>query len=358
MLGFHHVMHGLARRPTDDDPRAALAPARRVLATLAALASVAVIAWVDALLPAEVPLVLVYVFPIAACAWWLGGRTAAFVAVVAGFAFALHDLPARVTPSLGAFVWRAFSVQVLFLALGLALARVRLSRDRLAAANRLLSEHLERESALARTDPRTGLPNVRSFLDHLGTEVARRRRDGRAMSVAYIDLDNFKQVNDIYGHAAGDDLLARIGQGIREAVRGGDVFARMGGDEFAVAFAETSSNDVMAIAQRLAARVRAICADYPKAGADCSIGIASFDVTPEDPEVIVHCADAAMYQAKQQGKGRIVVSDHATVEWVAEDVTSRFFGTSDPVPVAHDDGPAPAVAAAAGLQPGSSHGMP
>ena len=269
----------------------------------------------------DISLELLYLIPIAACGWWLGVRVTALVALAAGAAFLAHDLASRAAFSLSLSLWHAFTLQIVFLTLGAAVARVRVTQVRLAEANRRLSDHLEQESLLARTDPRTGLPNVRAFLDHLSIEVARRRRDGRPLSVAYLDIDNFKQVNDIYGHGAGDDLLARIGVGIREAVRAGDVFARVGGDEFAVAFAETAGADVTTIAQRLAARIRAVCSHYPKAGADCSIGIASFDVVPEDPEAIVHCADAAMYRAKQQGKGRIVVSDEDAVEWVPEAVT-------------------------------------
>jgi diguanylate cyclase (GGDEF)-like protein len=326
MFAFHQVELHPRRRATDLETAATqqlhgLRGSRRALGALAAVTAVVAIAWLDAIVPSDIALVLLYLVPIAACGWWLGGRVTVLVAVAAGVAFLVSDLGSRTPASLSVSLWHAFTTQIVFLALGGAVARVRLGQDHLAEANRRLSEHLEQESLLARTDARTGLPNVRAFLDHLDMEVARRRRDGRPLAVAYLDIDNFKQVNDIYGHAAGDDLLARIGEAIREAVRAGDVFARVGGDEFAVAFAETGPGDVQTIAQRLAARIRALGAYYPKAQPDCSIGIACFLTVPADPEAIVHCADAAMYRAKQQGKGCIVVSDEDAVEWVPEAVT-------------------------------------
>jgi diguanylate cyclase (GGDEF)-like protein len=328
MLGFHQVVSQPARQDPDWIEPAGESPTlsrpARLLGVAAALASVIAIAWLDALVPNEIALVLLYLVPVAACGWWLGGRATALVATAAAVGFLVSDLVSRAPPSLSISLWHGFTAHVVFLGLGISMARVRVARDHLAAANRRLSEHLERESTLARTDPRTGLPNVRAFLDHLRTEVARRRRDGRPMSVAYLDIDNFKLVNDIYGHAAGDELLGRIGEGIRDSVRAGDVFARVGGDEFAVAFAETAGTDVLAIAQRLAARIRSVGSFYSLARADCSIGIASFEVTPDDPELILHSADAAMYEAKQKGKGRIVVNEEPAVEEVPLEVTTRI----------------------------------
>jgi diguanylate cyclase (GGDEF)-like protein len=328
MLGFHHVVSQPARREADrvepsDGGRVTSRPAR-VLGAVGGLASVIAIAWLDALVPNDIALVLLYLVPIAACGWWLGERATVLVAATAGVAFLVSDLASRTTPNLSVSLWHTFSSMIVFLGLGVAVARVRLTQDRLAAANLRLAEHLEQESTLARTDPRTGLPNVRAFLDHLRTEVARRRRDGRPMSVAYLDIDNFKEVNDRYGHGAGDDLLARIGEGIRDSVRAGDVFARVGGDEFAVAFAETAGPDVLAIAQRLMVRIRSVGSRYPRCGVDCSIGIASFAVTPDDPELILHCADSAMYEAKEKGKGRIVVNEEEGIEHEPSVVTTRI----------------------------------
>jgi len=327
MLGFHQVVTRAGRR--EDDREESLddgAPSRaaRLLGFSAALTSIVAIAWLDALVPNEIALVLLYLIPIAACGWWLGGRITLGVAVFAGVAYLASDLVSRTTPHLSVSLWHAFTSMIVFLGLGASVARVRLTQIHLAAVNLRLAEHLEQESTLARTDPRTGLPNVRAFLDHLRTEVARRRRDGRPLSVAYLDIDNFKRVNDTYGHGAGDDLLARIGEGIRDSVRAGDVFARVGGDEFAVIFAETAGPDVLAIAQRLAARIRNVGTRYPRAGVDCSIGIASFEVTPDDPEFILHCADSAMYEAKQKGKGRIVVNEEEGVEPERVEVTTRI----------------------------------
>jgi diguanylate cyclase (GGDEF)-like protein len=125
--------------------------------------------------------------------------------------------------------------------------------------------------------------------------------------VAYLDLDNFKGVNDRYGHVVGDELLSRIGAALRSTIRAGDIAARLGGDEFAILFWNAERGAIEGIAQRVIERIDEVGHDYPEAGLGASVGIAHFTGVPESVEDILTRADHAMYQAKAAGKGCLVV---------------------------------------------------
>ncbi len=160
-------------------------------------------------------------------------------------------------------------------------------------------------------DTTTGLPNRILFLDHLRHALARLSRTPDAgASVLFIDLDRLKHVNDSYGHAAGDQLLAGVADRLREAVRPQDVVARLSGDEFAVLLEGVSDRGhTIAIADRCLAL---ISADYPIAGSTmqitASIGVADADRTVTAGEIL-NQADAAMYQAKAAGRNRVHFPD-------------------------------------------------
>src|SRR6185312_6159583 len=104
---------------------------------------------------------------------------------------------------------------------------------------------------LARIDALTGVANGRTFYDLARVELCRFQRTGRPFTVAYLDLDNFKQVNDRLGHPAGDDLLRRVAQVLRDNTRVLDVPARLGGDEFALLLPETDAEDALPVLSKL-----------------------------------------------------------------------------------------------------------
>jgi diguanylate cyclase (GGDEF)-like protein/PAS domain S-box-containing protein len=162
-------------------------------------------------------------------------------------------------------------------------------------------------------DPLTGLPNRLLFLDRLSLAIARCRRMHREVAVLFIDLDRFKNVNDSVGHDAGDELLIAVARRLESVLRPGDTVARFGGDEFTILCDDlttaTSRDRAIEIAQRL---LDAVSQPFVVGGTrtfiGASIGIA-LATGEERPEELLRDADAAMYHAKESGRGRVEVFD-------------------------------------------------
>jgi len=173
--------------------------------------------------------------------------------------------------------------------------------------NARLAELLQGAEKLARTDPLTNLPNRRAFIERLSAELAHAKRTGAPVCIAYIDVDNFKRLNDEKGHVEGDQFLRKIAHAIRETIRASDVAARLGGDEFAVLFTEAKRAAVEPLAHRLLVRTRALGDRYPGLDLGASVGMAWFESAPDAPEQLLDRADAAMYEAKSSGKHRFAL---------------------------------------------------
>lgn len=158
---------------------------------------------------------------------------------------------------------------------------------------------------LAHHDALTGLPNRVSFGRRLNETIERARGDGRSCSVLCLDLDKFKQVNDLYGHAAGDALLRRVGLILQQEVAEIGYPARLSGDEFAVVLNATESLEAAnRVAQRLLQAFARDIAETPEETMiSASIGIASFPADAESAEQLMSAADMALYRAKQEGRG-------------------------------------------------------
>ena len=157
---------------------------------------------------------------------------------------------------------------------------------------------------LAQYDALTGVPNRQYFQDQLSRATARARRSGTKVALFFLDLDQFKIVNDTLGHLAGDKLLREAAQRLSRAIRSGDVLARLGGDEFAVmAEGMVTARDTEAIAQGL---LQAIDAPFDVDGREVvittSIGVTLYPNDHSDTTMLVKNADIAMYQAKEQGR--------------------------------------------------------
>jgi diguanylate cyclase (GGDEF)-like protein len=157
---------------------------------------------------------------------------------------------------------------------------------------------------LADTDALTGLHNRRMFHETLAREVARAQRYGRSLGLIVFDLDDFKQVNDSYGHLAGDAVLAEVGERMRSVARSADVPCRIGGEEFAVILPESTLVDAEALYQRLAEAV----SGQPIANVGVirfSAGLAELRLD-DDSLSFFERADRALYEAKRNGKNRAV----------------------------------------------------
>jgi len=177
----------------------------------------------------------------------------------------------------------------LAVSLGLVIWLSRL-RDRLVEAQRL-----------ARIDSLTGLPNRQALIDSLQAELSRSRRFARPFSLAMLDWDGFKKINDQQGHLVGDEVLRRVGVSLREHTRPFDCAGRWGGDEFLVVLSEVDGEDAKLIAERLRASIRHyVERDFPSLA--FSLGVVTFQNAELDWPSCVARADATMYAAKRQGR--------------------------------------------------------
>ena len=160
-------------------------------------------------------------------------------------------------------------------------------------------------------DSLTDLPNRRLMRDRLTTALARSARTGQTVAVLFLDLDEFKQVNDSLGHDAGDDLLVTVGRNLSEVLRACDTVSRLGGDEFVVICEDVADEgDVEVLAQRVMDAVhRPLSLVGRTMRVTASMGVATPGPGYDTADELLHLADVAMYRAKQSGKSRYVVAD-------------------------------------------------
>jgi diguanylate cyclase (GGDEF)-like protein len=162
----------------------------------------------------------------------------------------------------------------------------------------------------AHTDALTGLRNYRAFHETLRTEMHRSQRYGRPLGLIMLDVDSFKELNDRYGHQAGDTALSELGKVIRAATRREDFAARYGGDEIAIILPETGSTGCLSVVDRLVTAVREhkFMFEGKRLPFSISLGVAFFKADMSITQ-IVGAADQALYKAKQGGKNRFEAAD-------------------------------------------------
>jgi diguanylate cyclase (GGDEF)-like protein len=163
-------------------------------------------------------------------------------------------------------------------------------------------------------DSLTGLPNRALFLDRLGVALDRSRRNNASIAVLFLDVDNFKQINDSLGHAAGDRVLSGLADRLQSMLRPMDTVARFGGDEFTFLFEElTSEREVILIAERIGRAVRVpIHLEEADTAVTVSIGISIVTDPTMPAETVIREADSAMYRAKQLGRSRYELFDETS----------------------------------------------
>ena len=209
----------------------------------------------------------------------------------------------------------------------------------------------------AATDGLTGLPNKRAVTDALKRTFAQAAATSAPLALLLLDLDHFKQVNDQYGHAEGDQVLAGVGAALRSVLRAGDFAGRNGGEEFAVLLPDTD----IAAALEIAERVRATIAEVTMPGTDVpvtvSIGVAGFPGHASTLDRLERLADAALYVAKRQGRNRVELAEPAPADAPA-DVPAGNPGlsanSSGPVPVPREARALPAEQLDHPVTPGSA----
>ncbi len=170
-----------------------------------------------------------------------------------------------------------------------------------------LQEELDKVRQLSLTDESTGLPNRRAFLRRLEDEISRAERYGLPLTIAILDLDEFKQVNDAYGHAAGDCVLKHFAEEALSIFRHHDMVARYGGEEFSVLLPSTTLDGAQAALRKVQSKARASVCEYEKNTLPLptfSCGLALY-TAGESPTLLLERADRALYRAKQHGRNRI-----------------------------------------------------
>jgi diguanylate cyclase (GGDEF)-like protein len=247
--------------------------------------------WANDRTPPEVRLGILYIVPVVLVTWTEGlAWGLGFAVATIGFQeiAAWEQLPPG-TPVL----WRLVNAASYVVVLGVAMAGLQRLR------------HIQQQlSRLATHDPLTSLVNARSFAARLTQELERNRRYPRPLALLYLDLDDFKVINDSHGHQTGDAVLRLVADAMRSSVRQADIVGRMGGDEFAVLMPETDADLADAAAKRLAASLRTVFKGTPTVTA--SIGVVSCTAPDANTDELLRRADQAMYEAKRTGKDRVV----------------------------------------------------
>jgi len=264
---------------------------RRVLAIGAGLGLMSLIYAVNEFAPPAVKLGLFYLVPVLFVTWYEGGVWGGLFTVGAMALRMMVELEQQLPlTSMTVSLVNQLSFGVLAGIAIFVVARVRKTQLQL--------------HDLATHDALTRVLNARSFTEQVTHELERTRRYKRPMTLLYLDLDNFKAVNDTHGHQTGDAVLRLVADAIRRAVRQADVVGRLGGDEFAVLMPETDTEEADAVAQRLTAGLAGTFRGSPAVTA--SVGIVSSSATTADAEDVIRSADLAMYEAKRTGKNRVV----------------------------------------------------
>lgn len=264
---------------------------RRALRLVGYVLLTLLVYWVNTVTPPEAHLGVLYIIPVLLVTWTEGliwGIVFGVASIGMREAVAWDQMPAD-TP-LG---WRIGNAAAYVAVVAVAMAGLQTLRRSQAALAHLVTQ-----------DALTNVLNARAFADRLGQELDRNRRYPRPLALMYMDLDNFKVINDTHGHQTGDAVLRLVADAMRTSVRAADVVGRLGGDEFAVLMPETDAPLADAAAKRLVAGLRNVFKGTPNVTA--SIGLVSCIATDASTDDLIRRADQAMYDAKRNGKDRVV----------------------------------------------------
>lgn len=239
----------------------------------------------------EVSLSLFYLGPVSVATWYAGRRAGTALAVLscvvwyAADAATGHPYTHPLIP-----VWNALVRFGFFLVTALLLGALR--------------QRLKAEGLQARTDSLTGLLNSRAFMEKLEYTLALAGRSGSPLTLAYIDLDNFKGINDQYGHSEGDRVLRDFGRTVTECMRRSDTAARIGGDEFVVLLANLEANGAAGAIAKLTHRLQESLRVDGKP-VTCSIGAVTFKKLPGNADEAMRAADTLMYEVKRKTRNDV-----------------------------------------------------
>ena len=240
--------------------------------------------------PAELQVTFLFLLPISFATWFLSTWVGCLFAAAATIILFFFDLRNPDSAQHSILVSNTVLNLVFFSAVVFIFSEVRTLYDR--------------EQELSLHDPLTGLLNHRAFVEKVATENRRLQRHPGSLTLAYIDLDDFKRVNDDRGHAAGNALLLSVAQMMTTTVRSTDFVARLGGDEFAILLPDTNSEAAKSVLTKVQEKLLQQLQEQ-KHMVTFSIGAVTFARMQDNPSEMIYRADEAMYAVKQRGKNGI-----------------------------------------------------
>ena len=264
---------------------------RKYLLAISCLLAAVFIGVIRFLTGPEFALSLFYLLPITLATWYAGRWIGIMVSLASAVSWLVADL--NMLPAFSS-AWIPYLNETFRLTVFLIITLI------LTKLKRAMDNH----KALGRTDPLTAVPNRRAFYDLAEMELNKARRYQKPLSVLYVDIDNFKHINDRMGHHAGDALLCCAAKMIKSNIRAIDIIGRFGGDEFVVLLAETGPESVALVARKLKDKLSNLMQNnnWP---VTFSIGAVTFESPPDSVEQLIIAADGQMYKAKRNGKNRI-----------------------------------------------------
>lgn len=276
----------------ESKPHPAASSNQKAFAVLGSFLLTLLIIYVDYLSGLEVHLTALLIIPVYFATWYGGPRAGIAFSFLCASSLLIDPLLERkIYPHLWEVFWNMVVLLIFFSVFTYLLAR--------------LKRELEHTREMARTDNLTGLLNARAFFELADQERERAIRYGHPLTLCFLDLDNFKQVNDKLGHMTGDELLRIVAEALRENIRSSDTAARLGGDEFVALFPETGEGDILEpILQQLHGAVLQAIQRHGWTVTP-SIGVATFYEVPGSVNDMLHHADELMYEAKRAGKNRV-----------------------------------------------------
>jgi diguanylate cyclase (GGDEF)-like protein len=234
---------------------------------------------------------LIYLIPVSLIAWFIGKRLAIIASFICGAVWIFADFAAgRFSSNLLAYLWNFITRLVFLLIIVLLLS--------------LLKQTLLHERELSRTDPLTHALNVRAFRDVAELEIIRSKRYHHPFTVVYLDIDDFKLVNDNFGHNAGDSLLHYIVKTIINCIRANDHVARVGGDEFVILLPETGTDAASLTADKIRENLTRGVREI-NCPVTFSIGVLTCIQAPPTVDKMIELADHLMYSVKNKAKDGI-----------------------------------------------------
>ncbi|HIJ86773.1 MAG TPA: GGDEF domain-containing protein [Desulfuromonadales bacterium] len=235
-------------------------------------------------------LVPFYLVPVVLAAWCVGRKTGYLLSFICSLGWLSAELAAGLFLKADfAMYWNDAMKLLLFV----------LTTTVISA----LKEALERENVLARTDHLTGIPNRRSYYESVSGEIRRNLRYYDPFTIVYLDIDNFKNVNDTRGHAGGDTLLKLVASVLAKSVREIDTVARLGGDEFALLLPETDGDAADIVATKVRQRLKMNVENHWPV--TFSMGLVTYHKAPATIDKVIGYADRLMFKAKEGGKDAI-----------------------------------------------------